>query len=1061
VPTTSPPEPRGALNAIITWSLRNRLVVIAGALAFVALGVFSLQRLDIDAFPDTTPVQVQINTVAPSLSPEEVERQITFPVEQAISGLPGLQNVRSISKFGLSQVVVVFEDGVDIYFARQLVNERLGTVELPSGLAKPEMGPVSTGLGEVFHYVVSAQGKDLTEVRTVHDWVIRPAMRTVPGAAEINSWGGYEKQYQVRVDPARLIEHKLRFDEVIDAVQAGNFNVGGGNVSQAGGMLLVQGIGRTSSTEQLERIVVRTVDGVPIRVRDVAEIQIGHEIRRGAVTADGKGEAVLGLGFMLMGESSHEVTWRLKDKLASLQPVLPPGVEAEAVYDRTELVDYVIETVRKNLFEGGLLVVAILFLFLGNFRAGLIVAVAIPLSMLFAFSGMLRFGIAASLLSLGAIDFGLVVDSSVIMIENVVRRLAEDQGRRPKIDVVRDAAIEVRRPTMFGELIIIIVYLPILALEGVEGKLFQPMALTVVFALFGSLVLSLTLMPVMASLFLPKKLREHEPWLVRAARWLYAPVLRLALRQRVAVAGFALLLVLGAALMARGLGSEFIPRLSEGGVVVNVIRLAGTDLDESVRYATRMEQAVLKAFPDEIAHTWTRIGTAETATDPMGVELSDMFISLKPRDQWKRAQTQGELERMIQRELRDMPGQRIAMTQPIEMRLNEMISGVRADLAVKIYGDDFDVLVEKGREVEATLRGIPGAVDVTTEQITGQPVLQIRVDQEQLARYGVQARAVLDLIEAIGSKSLGEVVEGQLRFPLVVRLPENLRSSPEAIGALVVAGPRGERIPLKRLATIEVVEGPSTITREWGLRRITVQCNVRGRDVGSFVEEAQRAVAAKVTLPTTGRYRTEWGGQFENLERARTRLAIVVPLALLLVFVLLYVTYGSVVDALSIFTAVPLAAVGGVFALWLRGMPFSISAAVGFIALSGIAVLNGLVLISYVRKLLDDGLPLLVAIEEASLVRLRPVLMTALVAAFGFVPMAFSTGMGAEVQRPLATVVIGGILSATLLTLLVLPVLYSWTGRFSHPQTAAPPQPAGAPALVAAGATVDDPLEAS
>ena len=1051
--TTSPAtEGQGALNVIITWSLNNRLVVVAGALAFVALGLFSLQQLDVDAFPDTTPVQVQINTVAPSLSPEEVERQITFPVEQAISGLPGLQNVRSISKFGLSQVVVIFEDGVDIYFARQLVNERLGTVELPPGLAKPEMGPVSTGLGEVFHYVVTAQGKDLTEVRTVHDWVVRPAMRTVPGAAEINSWGGYEKQYQLRIHPAKLIEHGLRLEEVLDAVRAGNFNVGGGNVSRAGGMLLVQGVGRTGSADQLERIVVRSKDGVPIRVRDVAEVSTGHEIRRGAVTADGKGEAVLGLGFMLMGENSHEVTWRFKDKLASLQPSLPPGVKAEAVYDRTELVDYVIETVRKNLFEGGLLVVAILFLFLGNFRAGLIVALAIPLSMLFAFSGMLRFGIAASLLSLGAIDFGLVVDSSVIMIENVVRRLAEDQGGRPKIDVVRDAAIEVRRPTMFGELIIIIVYLPILALEGVEGKLFQPMALTVVFALLGSLVLSLTLMPVLASLLLPRKMREHEPWLVRAVRWLYAPALRLALKQRAAVVGFALLLLLGAVLMARGLGSEFVPRLSEGAVVVNVIRLAGTDLDESVRYATRMEQVVLKAFPDEVEHAWTRIGTAETATDPMGVELSDMFISIKPRSQWKRARTQDGLERLIQRELRDMPGQRIAMTQPIEMRLNEMISGVRADLAVKIYGDDFDVLVEKGREVEATLRAIPGAVDVSTEQITGQPVLQIQVDQEQLARYGVQARAVLDLIEAIGSKPLGEVVEGQLRFPLVVRLPEDLRRSPETIGALVVAGPRGERIPLKRLATIEVVEGPSTITREWSQRRITVQCNVRGRDVGSFVEEAQRAVAAKVALPTSGRYRTEWGGQFENLERARTRLAIVVPLALLLVFVLLYVTYGSVLDALSIFTAVPLAAVGGVFALWLRGMPFSISAAVGFIALSGIAVLNGLVLISYVRKLIDDGRPLLAAIEEASLVRLRPVLMTALVAAFGFVPMAFSTGMGAEVQRPLATVVIGGIISSTLLTLLVLPVLYSLTGRFSHPHTAAVQPRASAPAPVAVAA---------
>jgi cobalt-zinc-cadmium resistance protein CzcA len=1016
------------LNFIIDWSLRHRALVVAAAVLLVGVGVFSLTQVDVDAFPDTTPVQVQINTVTPALSPEEVERQITFPIEQSLGGLPRLTSMRSISKFGLSQVVVTFEDGTDIYFARQLVNERLTTVALPPGPGRPSMGPVSTGLGEVFHYVVTGKGTDLTDLRTIHDWVVKPALKTVPGAAEINSWGGFEKQYQVRIDPILLAKHTLTFDQVIEAVNAGNFNVGGGSIQSGGEMLLVQGIGRTTNVEEIERIVVTAKDGVPIRVGDVARVTIGHEIRRGAVTADGKGEVVLGLGFMLMGENSHEVTWRLKNKLESLKATLPKGVRVETVYDRTELVDYVIETVRRNLFEGGLLVVAVLFVFLGSLRAGLIVALAIPMSMLFAFMGMARFGITASLLSLGALDFGLVVDSSVIMVENVVRHLAHDKTKsRTLLEIVRDAAVEVRRPTMFGELIIMIVYLPILTLEGIEGKLFRPMALTVIFALAGSLVLSLTLMPVLASLLLPRKLEERDPLLVRLVRAAYLPVLRLALKQRIAVVGLALVVLGLAALVARGLGSEFVPKLSEGAIVVNTIRLAGTDLDESVHYSTQMEKALLAALPDEIEHAWTRIGTAEVATDPMGVELSDLFITLKPRAQWKRATSQAEMVDVIQRVLRDMPGQKIALTQPIEMRMNEMISGVRGDLAIKIFGDDFDVLVAKAREVEVVLRAIPGATDVSTEQLTGQPVLEIRVLQDQIARYGIPAKAVLDLVESLGTKPLGEVVEGQLRFPLVVRLPEKLRQSPEAIGSILVAGPAGERIPLGRLAKIQIVEGPATITREWGQRRITIQCNVRGRDVGSFVAEAQRTIDERVKLPS-GRYRKEWGGQFENLARARTRLMLVVPLALGLIFGLLYITYNRVLDAARVFTGVPFAVVGGVFALWLREMPFSISAAVGFIALSGVSVLGDMVLVSTVRQLRDRGLALEEAILEAASTRLRPVLMTALVAAFGFVPMATSTGMGAEVQRPLATVVIGGIVSSTLLTLLVLPVLYSLFG---------------------------------
>lgn len=1028
------------LSRVIDFSLRNRGVVLVAVLAVIVAGAFSLRYLDIDAFPDTTPVMVQINTTAPSLTPDEVELQITYPVEQAIAGLPGLKTLRSISKFGLSQVVVIFEDGTDVYFARQLINERLGTVELPEGIARPEMGPVSTGLGEVFHYVLTSEGYDfsklpegervrkLTELRTVHDWVVKPQLRSVPGVAEVNSWGGYEKQYQVRLDPNRLIRHHLTFDQVMEALKRNNRNVGGGNITENDRMLLVHGTGRTVDTREIENIIVASKDGVPIRIRDVAEVQIGHEIRQGAVTANGRGEAVLGLGFMLMGENSHEVTWALKEKLDEIKETLPPGVTIQTVYDRTELVNEVIDTVRKNLFEGGLLVIAVLFIFLGNLRAGLIVALAIPLSMLFAFSGMLRFGIAASLLSLGAIDFGLVVDSSVVMVENCVRKLSHGLPRGlTKLDVVRDAAIEVRKPTMFGELIIMIVYLPILTLEGIEGKLFRPMALTVIFALAGSMVLSLTLMPVLVSYLLPSRLEDREPVLIRWIKRLYHPVLRFTMRHKLAVIGFALcVLIVAFGMIAPNLGSEFVPKLSEGAVAINVVRLAGTDLEESIRYNTQMERAILEKFPDEVVHVWSRIGSAEVATDPMGVELTDLFITLRPRSEWTRADTQGELTELIEQELRDMPGQRLALTQPIEMRINEMISGVRSDVAAVLYGDDLDLLVEKSLEVEKVLQSIPGAADVTTEQVTGQPILEIKVDQDAIARYGVPAQTVLDLVEALGTKQVGDVFEGvggQLRFPLVVRLPESARADPEVIRNIQLSTPAGERIPLRRLASVEEIEGPSTIKREWYQRRVAITANVRGRDMGSFVAEAQQKVAEQVRLPA-GRYRVEWGGQFEHLIRARERLMIVVPLAIGLIFGLLYMTYNNLVDAVRVFTGVPFAWTGGIFALWIREMPFSISAAVGFVALSGVAVLDDMLLVSTIRRLRRQGMDLEESVETAAMTRLRPVLMTTLVAALGFVPMAFNTGLGAEVQRPLATVVIGGVISATIMSLLVLRVLY-------------------------------------
>ncbi|MGD9720690.1 MAG: efflux RND transporter permease subunit [Pirellulales bacterium] len=1046
------------LNHVIDFSLRHRLLVVAAVAVAAVWGAVSLSQLDIDAFPDTTPVQVQINTVASALGPEEVERQITFPIEQALGALPGLEQLRSVSKFGFSQVVVLFEDGTDIYFARQLVNERLAGVELPGGIERPKMGPVATGLGEVLHYIVSGSGTDVSDLRTIHDWVIKPQMRMVPGTAEINSWGGYEKQYQVRIDPQGLIKHGLTFDEVVNAVKRNNLNVGGGNISQKGGMLLVHGTGRTSNLDEIRRIVVTAKDGVPIRLSDVAEVVVGHEIRRGAVTADGRGEVVLGLGFMLMGKNSHEVTWAMKEKLDGLRAALPPNVRVTPVYDRTQLVTFVIDTVRKNLLEGGLLVVATLFAFLGNWRAALIVATAIPLSMLFAFSGMLRFGIAASLLSLGAIDFGMIVDSSVVMVENCVRHLADARDTaKSRLEIIRDAAVEVRRPTLFGELIIAVVYLPILTLEGIEGKMFRPMALTVIFALAGSMVLSLTLMPVLASFFLPRRISHREPLLMRVAHAIHNPVLRFSMEHKPAVLAFAAAtMVVAFGLIAPNLGSEFVPRLSEGAIAIGVVRLAGTDLEESIRYNTQMERAILAEFPDEVAHVWSRVGTAEIATDPMGVELTDTFITLKPRSEWTKARTQAEFTEQLDRLLRDLPGQRLAYSQPIEMRTNEMVSGVRADLGVKLFGDDLNTLVAMAHEIETVLNSISGSADVASEQVTGQPVLEIKVDQAQIARYGVSAADVLGLVAAAGGTPVGEVVEGQLRFPLVARLPERYRDSPEALAELLITTPDGQRIPLDRLAKVHVVEGPSTITRESGQRRITVTANVRGRDLGSFVEEARQKIAAQVAMPSA-RYHVEYGGQFEHLERARTRLMIVVPLALVLIFLLLYFTYHNLVDSLRVFCGVPFAWVGGIFALWLRDMPFSIPAAVGFIALSGVAVLDDMILVSYVRQLRERGLALDEAVMKAAVTRLRPVLMTTLVASLGFVPMALSQGMGAEVQRPLATVVIGGVIGAMIMSLLVLRVLYMvfnspWDNDRQRPGAALSGSPSG-PAVDLVSAT--------
>lgn len=1014
------------LNWVIDASLRHRRLVLVIAFLAVAAGGISLSHLSIDAFPDVTDVLVQVNTVAPSLSPLEVEAQISAKVEQAIGGLPRLKLLRSMSKFGLSQVTIVFEDGTDLHFARSQVLERLLSVELPAGIARPALGPVATGLGEIFHYVITAPGGDLTDSRVLQDWVVKPQLLSVSGVAEVNTWGGLEKQFQVVVDPVRLVKHGLTMQDVLETLRRSNANVGGGVASASGEILLVQGVGLVTRTEEIAGIAVSSRDGRAVRIRDVAEVVEGHGVRHGAVTAEGQGETVLGLGFMLVGENSHEVAGRLREKLEEVRKSLPQGAAIRVVYDRTELVDVVLRTVKRNLFEGAILVIAILFLFLGHLRAALIVAAAIPLSMLFAFNLMLKAGVAGTLMSLGAIDFGLIVDSSVIMVENSVRHLREDRTGRPVVDIVAQASKEVRKPTLFGEIIIMIVYLPLLALAGVEGKLFKPMALTVLFALLGSVILSLTVMPVLASWFLTRESASRaEPGILLLVQRLYRPLVRFAVDHRLPVLGCAVIVVAGTVPLALRLGSTFLPELDEGSFVVNTIRLPGVSSGESVRFGTGIENLLRREFPDEIRSLWTRTGTPEVATDPMGLEVSDVFIMLRPRSGWRRARTKAELEKEIDRVLKPLPGMNFAFSQPIEMRFNEMIAGIRTDVGIKVYGDSLEVLKEKAGKVEALLRTIPGADNPSVEPLVGQPVLQINLDPEALSRHGLRAADVLDLVEAGGGKDMGEIRVDQKRFPLAVRLPDRYIDNPDLFGTLLVPTPDGQRLPLSRLARVERSSGPLVINRDWGKRRAVVTTNVRGRDLGSFVAEARRRIDSELggELRTAG-CRVEFGGQYENLVRASNTLSYIVPLALLLIFVLVYSTYGNLPDSLRVFTGVPFAMAGGVIALWLRGMPFSIPAGVGFVALSGVSVLADMVMVSTIRQFLEAGTAVRDAALRAAEQRLRPVLMTALVASLGFLPMAFSAGPGSEVQRPLATVVIGGLVSSTLLTLFVVPTLY-------------------------------------
>ncbi len=1024
------------LNRIIRFVLDNQLLVVILFTLTMVWGGYALWQLPVDAFPDTTPVQVQINTTAPALSPVEIEQQITMPVEWAISGLPGLLSVRSISKFGLSQVVATFSDDINIYDARQFITERIAGVELPDGIERPELGPISTGLGEVFHYIVRSDNPERTldELRTLHDWVIKPELRKVPGVAEINAWGGHERQYQVIVSPKALVKYRLEVDQIKTVLQSNNANVGGGIVTTSGQDLLVQGVGRVVTVEHIENIVIRAAGGVPVRIKDVATVQIGHEIRRGAVTAHGQGEVVLGLGFMLMGENSQDVTIRLKERLEAIRPSLPPDVIVETVYDRTELVDHVIDTVKENLLFGAILVLATLFLLLNNLRAGLITALAIPMAMLFAVLGMTEMSIAASLLSLGAIDFGIIIDGSIVMTENNMRRLAQMQRKLGRIltaperlQSIITSSQEVARPIVFGLGIIALVFVPVLTLEGIEGKMFQPMAWTFIFAMIGALLIALLLNPILSYRFLPTRVSEEENWLMRQLHRVYETVLdRTLTMRRMLLAGVTVLLVATAVVGLR-LGGEFLPRLQEGAFVINLIRLAGVSIEESVAYNTRIEAILQEKFPDEVRAVWSRIGTAEVATDPMGTELTDIFIALKPRDEWQKAHTQAELIAAMEHELHDLPGINMIFTQPIELRVNEMVAGIRSDVGIKIIGDDFDELVRLGDQVSLILGAIAGTADLSVEQITGQPMLEVKVLPDELARYGMPTDHVLEMVELLGNVPVGDVFEGQRRFPLTMRLPDEYRTDADAFANMLIPTEAGPLLPLNKVAEVRQTEGPSTINREWGRRLIKVQTNVRDRDVATYVEEAQVRIAREVKLPAG--YVIEWGGQFENLERAKWRFMLVVPLTLILIFVLLYFSLKQLRDVLIIYASIPLAAIGGVMALWLRGIPFSVSAAVGFIALSGIAVLNGQVLVSAIRGLLDEGLALGQAVSEAAKQRLRPVLATAITDAAGFIPMAISSGVGAEVQRPLATVVIGGLVTSTLLTLVVLPALYQMFGR--------------------------------
>jgi len=1041
------------LDRIVHLSIRHRWIVLALVLLLSGIGVWSFQRLPIDATPDITNVQVQINTEADGYSPLESEQRLTFPIETALAGLPGLDYTRSVSRYGLSQVTVVFQDGTDIYFARQLVNERLLSVrsQLPEGV-EPELGPIASGLGEIFMYTVEAEegatrpdGEAWTpeDLRTLQDWVIRPQLRNTPGVIEVNTIGGYQRQYHVTPWPDRLAAAGLTMEDVIEALARNNSNVGAGYVERYGEQLLVRSSGQAAGIEDLQRIIVANRAGVPVRIVDVADVIMGEELRTGAATENGR-EIVLGTVFMLMGENSRTVANAVAERLEVAARALPDGVVATPIYDRTELVDRTIQTVETNLVEGALLVVVVLFLLLGNIRAALITAAIIPLSMLLTITGMVQNRVSGNLMSLGALDFGLIVDGAVIIVENCLRRFGMEQhrlgrllSRDERFQLAETATLEVIQPSIFGVLIIALVYVPIFALTGVEGKMFHPMAFTVVFALTAALILSLTFVPAAVAMFVTGKVEEKESPVMRAARKWYEPALDWALKARDLVVAGAVGLVLVFGFVASRMGSEFIPNLDEGDIAMHALRIPGTSLSQAIEMQTALE-ARLRQFP-EVERVVSKIGTAEVATDPMPPSVADTFVLLRPREDWpNRWKPRADLVAEMQAAVNQIPGNNYEFTQPIQMRFNELLSGVRADLAVKVFGDDLDALLATGGEIENIVASIPGAADVKVEQITGLPVLQITPDRNALARHGLNVSDLQDVLRAsLGGAVAGQIFEGDRRFDVVVRLPEQIRQDVDEIGRLRIPlpgaadGVRGF-VPLQELATIELEVGPNQVSRENGSRRVVVTANVRGRDLGSFVSDVQRRVGSEVELPPG--YWVSYGGTFEQLISGAQRLALVVPAALLLIFGLLYLLFRSAKDAAIVFSGVPLALTGGVLALVLRGLPLSISAGVGFIALSGVAVLNGVVMLSFIRSLRAEGIGLDQAIREGALTRLRPVLMTALVASLGFIPMAFNVGAGAEVQRPLATVVIGGIISSTILTLLVLPALYRMAHRQKEPE---------------------------
>ncbi|MFC5474145.1 CusA/CzcA family heavy metal efflux RND transporter [Paraherbaspirillum soli] len=1031
---------------IIRFSIEQRWLILLAVFAMAALGIANYQKLPIDAVPDITNVQVQINTAAAGYSPLETEQRITFPIETVMSGLPNLEQTRSLSRYGLSQVTVIFKDGTDIYFARQMVNERIQEAKgkLPPGIA-PAMGPISSGLGEIYLWTVEAQegakkadgtAYTPTDLREIQDWIIKPQLRNVTGVTEINAIGGFAKEYQVAPVPEKLASYGLTLQDIVTALDRNNNNVGAGYIEKRGEQLLIRAPGQVRSMEDIRNIILGNVQGVPIRIRDVGEVEIGRELRTGAATENGR-EVVLGTVFMLIGENSRAVSQAVDNKMREINRSLPAGVAAVTVYDRTVLVDKAINTVKKNLLEGAILVIAILFLFLGNIRAAVITAMVIPLSMLFTFTGMVTYKVSANLLSLGALDFGIIIDGAVVIVENCVRRLAHAQAqhgrpltRSERFHEVFAASKESRRPLLFGQLIIMVVYLPIFALTGVEGKMFNPMALTVVIALAGAMILSMTFIPAAVALFIGNRVAETENILMRGAKRLYAPILERVMQRKALVLGCATVALVLSGVLAARMGSEFVPSLNEGDMAIQALRIPGTSLTQSLEMQKQVERTLKQKFP-EIERVFARTGTAEIASDPMPPNISDGYIMLKPESSWPQPKkTRAQLLEAIQDAAAKIPGNNYEFSQPIQLRFNELISGVRSDVAVKIFGDDMTVLNDTAGKVAVLLGKISGAAEIKIEQTSGLPMLTVNIDREKTARYGLNVADVQEVIAtAIGGKEAGTLFQGDRRFDIVVRLPENLRSDLEALKRLPISLPRTQGddgrtnyIPLAEVASLELAPGPNQVSRENGKRRIVVSANVRGRDIGSFVSEAEQQLQQQVKIPPG--YWTSWGGQFEQLQSASQRLQIVIPVALLLVLTLLFAMFGNLKDGLLVFSGIPFALTGGIVALWLRDIPMSISAAVGFIALSGVAVLNGLVMIAFIRSLREDGRGLDAAIREGALTRLRPVLMTALVASLGFVPMAIATGTGAEVQRPLATVVIGGILSSTILTLLVLPILY-------------------------------------